>query len=56
MIWVLSVRRLERRQQRQLTEAERSGQLARARFVALIVWFIFSALINYTILGMSRVG
>lgn len=42
LIWVWSVRRLERRLQRQLTEQERAGQLNRARFIGAIVSLVFS--------------
>ncbi len=54
MIWVLSVRRLERRRRETLSDEQRLGQLARARFIALIVGFIFALLFNYSLLGMSR--
>lgn len=56
MIWVLSVRRLERRQGRPLDDAERRGQLNRARFIAILVTLAFAALFNYSILGMSELG
>lgn len=56
LVWVLSVRRLERRQGQALSDAERLGQLNRARFVALILCVVFSALFNYQILDMSAHG
>lgn len=42
LIWVWSVRRLERRLQRQLSEEERGGQLNRARFIGAILALVFS--------------
>jgi len=53
MIWVLSVRRLERKRGQPLTEAERAGQRSRARFIAIIVCTLFSALFNYHSLDMA---
>jgi hypothetical protein len=54
LVWVLSVRRLERRTGRALDAAERDGQLNRARFLALILCFVFSALFNYHVLGAGH--
>lgn len=42
LIWVWSVRRLERKLQRQLSEEERAGQLNRARFIGAIIALVFS--------------
>ncbi|MDX1513967.1 MAG: hypothetical protein R3174_09515 [Gammaproteobacteria bacterium] len=42
LIWVWSVRRLERRLQRVLSEEERAGQLKRARFIGAIISLVFS--------------
>ena len=56
MIWVLSVRRLERKSDRKLTDTERNGQLARARFIAIILTTAFALLFNYNLLGMSERG
>lgn len=56
LVWVLSVRRMERRLGRALSEQDRLGQLNRARFVAVVVCIAFSALFNYQILGMSSHG
>ncbi len=56
MIWVISVRRLEKKLQRQLTSEELSGQLARARFIALPVVLIFSFLFNLNMIGLSPNG
>ncbi len=56
LIWVLSVRRLERKDGRALSDAERAGQLNRARFLAALLSVAFSALFNFQILGMGRFG
>jgi len=46
VIWVLSIRRKERKLGHQLSSEETSGQLARARFIAVLLVFIFSWLFN----------
>jgi hypothetical protein len=56
LIWALSVRRLERKGGRALSDAERRGQLGRARFLAVLLCLAFSALFNFQILGMSGRG
>lgn len=56
LVWVLSVRRLERRLGHPLSEPDRHGQLNRARFVAIVVCVAFSALFNYHLLDMSSHG
>lgn len=56
LVWVLSVRRLERKTGTVLDETERAGQLRRARLVALILVILFSLLFNLTILGAPGRG
>ena len=56
LVWVLSVRRLERKLRQPLSNEERFGQWNRARFLAVIVCLLFSALFNYQILDMSAHG
>lgn len=56
LVWVLSVRRLERKLGRALSDGERAGQRNRARFLAIVVGVIFSALFNYQILDMAAHG
>ena len=56
MVWVLSVRRLERKLGQQLSDEERIGQRNRARFIAVILCVILSALFNYQILDMAAHG
>ena len=52
LIWVLSVRRLQRKERRELSSAELNGQLNRARMLAVVVSLVFSYLFNLT-LGVS---
>ena len=52
LIWVMSVRRLERRQKRRLEEAERGAQLRRARVLATVVALVFSFLFNLQSVGL----
>ena len=56
LVWVLSVRRLERKLGQPLSEEERAGQRNRARLIALILCVLFSALFNYQILDMTAYG
>ena len=56
LIWVLSVRRLQRKLTRELTEEEIRGQLNRARFISIFVALIFSWLFNLNLIGMPANG
>lgn len=56
LVWVLSVRRLERKLRQPLSDREREGQRNRARFIAIVVCAIFSALFTYHILDMAAHG
>ena len=56
LVWVLSVRRLERKLGQPLSAGEREGQRSRARLIAVVVCVIFSALFNYQILDMAAHG
>ena len=49
MIYVLSVRRLSRKINSNLSETQLKGQLIRSRFITIIVLFIFSCLFNFKI-------
>ncbi len=51
MVWVLSVRRLQRKENRELSEPELQGQLKRARIISAILVLIFSYLFNATLMG-----
>lgn len=56
LIWVLSVRRLERKMARKLSNDEIAGQRNRARFIAALVSVLFSALFCYNIVGIPANG
>jgi hypothetical protein len=56
LVWVLAVRRLERKLGRELSPAERDGQLNRARFIAALLCAIFSLLFNWQILAPGTPG
>lgn len=51
-IWVLSVRRLQRRLDRELSAAELAGQKRRAWIVGAVICSVFSVLFNGATLGM----
>ena len=44
LIWVMSVRRLQRKLGRELVQDEIDGQRQRARFIAILISFVFSFL------------
>ena len=50
MIWVFSVRRLQRKLNKELSEQDVAGQLTRARFIAVIVVLIFSYFFNANVI------
>jgi hypothetical protein len=50
LIWVMSVRRLQRRLQRELTQQELDEQLRRARVISLFLVLIFSYLFHISVL------
>lgn len=51
MIWVTSVRRLQRKLDRQLADHELRGQKNRARFISLPLVSLFSWLFNLSMAG-----
>ena len=51
LVWVMSVRRLERKTGTPLDASQRQGQLARARFLAVFISLLFSLLFNINLLG-----
>ena len=53
MIFVLSVRRLERRIAKQLNDDQKNGQLKRSRFISIILILCFSCLFNINILSVK---
>ncbi len=55
-IWVLSVRRLERKLGKELSEQERQGQRTRARVIAAFVSLTFSLLFNTHLMKVMESG
>lgn len=47
LIYVLSVRRLEKKTSSKLTNIELKGQLTRSRVISIILVFLFSVLFNF---------
>lgn len=56
LIWVLSIRRLERKTERKLSEGEIQGQLMRARVIAVLITLVFSFLFNARLIGIPGDG
>jgi hypothetical protein len=56
LIWVMSVRRLQRKLNKTLEGKELQGQLNRARFIAVFVSLIFSFFFNLNLLGWPAHG
>ena len=54
LVWVLSVRRLQRKLQRELSQDEINRQLARARFLSLLISLLFSLLFNINSIGFPN--
>ena len=51
LIWVMSVRRMQKKLGRELSETESEGQKARARFITVLLVTIFSWFFNLQLLG-----
>ncbi len=56
LIWVLSVRRLQRKLARALDEKEIAGQITRARVISVFVSLLFSFLYNASTIGLLGNG
>ena len=56
LVWTLSVRRLQRKLNRELNETELAGQMTRARFVSIFVSLLFSYLFNLNLIGLPTNG
>lgn len=56
LIWVVSVRRMQRKLKRELSEEELQGQLGRARIIAVPVVLAFSWLYNINTIGLPGGG
>ncbi len=52
LIWVLSVRRLQRKLARELDARELDGQLKRARVISAFVSLLFAFLYNLSTIGL----
>ncbi|MFP6758443.1 MAG: hypothetical protein VCC99_09535 [Alphaproteobacteria bacterium] len=51
IIWVLSIRRLQRKLDRELSGGEITGQKRRAWVIATVLCLVFSALFNFRLYG-----
>ena len=56
LIWVLSVRRLQRKLARPLDESEITGQFKRARVISVFVSLLFSFAFNLSTIGLPGSG
>ncbi len=56
LLWVISVRRLQKKLHKELNESEMVEQKQRARFIAVIVCFMFSVMYNIARLGFPTSG
>jgi len=56
LVWVLSVRRLQRKLGRPLDEGEIAGQMNRARVVSVFVSLLFSFAYNLSTIGLPGSG
>lgn len=56
LTWVVSVRRMQKKLHRELNEQELAREKQRARFISIIVCFIFSVLFNISRLGFPTGG
>ena len=56
LVFVLSVRRLQRKLARDLNESEVAGQMIRARIISVFVSVLFSYLYNLSTIGMPTGG
>jgi len=56
LIWTVSVRRKQKKLQTELSEDEIRAQKQRARFISVIICFVFSILYNLSRLGVPTDG
>jgi hypothetical protein len=56
LIWIVSVRRLQKKLRAEIPQAQIDGQYARARFIAIFVSLLFSFLFNAQLLGIPSNG
>lgn len=53
LIFVLSIRRLEKKTGKSLNKEEKYGQLKRSRFISLVLLIIFSCLFNINLININ---
>ena len=51
LVWSLSVRRQQRKLERQFTQAEVAGQMQRARFITVFLVIAFALMFNGNVFG-----
>ena len=56
LIWTVSVRRKQKKLQTELSEDEIRAQKQRARFISVVICFVFSILYNLSRLGVPTDG
>ncbi len=56
LIWVFSVRRMQRKLNRELNPQEIAGQMTRARFISIFISLLFSYLFNLNLIGLPTNG
>jgi hypothetical protein len=56
LIWTVSVRRKQKKLQTELSEDEIRAQKQRARFISVVICFVFSILYNLSQLGVPTDG
>ncbi len=56
LIWVVSVRRVQRKLNRELDQTELHGQYQRARFITILVVLVFAFLFNFSLLSPASHG
>ena len=54
LIWVMSVRRIQRKSGKAPAQSEIAGQESRARFISVLVVLIFSWFFNLSLLGVNQ--
>ncbi len=54
LIWILSVRRLQRKLHRELNQLELAAQKKRAYFIAILLVIPFALLFNSQLIGLSK--
>ncbi len=53
LLWVASVRRMQRKRGSELSEHEINGQKSRSQFIAIVIVTLFSWFFNLNLLGQA---